>query len=49
MTARLLAKQLVEDRDFYEHCSKEAKANYRKYYDLEVWKSQMKIKLNDTE
>ena len=47
MTARLLAKQLKEDKDFYEHCSKEAKANYRKYYDLDAWKSQMKIKLED--
>ena len=47
MTARTLAKQLVEDKDFYEHCSKEAKANYQKYYALEVWEAQMKIKLDD--
>ena len=49
ITARLLAKQLVEDKDFYEHCSKEAKANYRKYYGLEVWQSQMKIRLDERE
>jgi len=49
MVARDLAKKLIEDEDFYKHCSRQAKANYRKYYDLEVWKSQMKIKLNDTE
>jgi uncharacterized membrane protein YfbV (UPF0208 family) len=46
MVARNLAKKLIEDKDFYEHCSKEAKANYRKYYDLGVWKSQMKLKLD---
>ncbi len=46
MVARDLAKQLIEDKDFYEHCSKEAKANYQKYYALEVWKEQMKIKLD---
>jgi len=47
MVARNLAKRLVEDKDFYEHCSKTAKENYRKYYDLEVWKSQMKTRLNE--
>jgi hypothetical protein len=47
MVARDLARKLVEDKGFYEHCSKEAKANYRKYYDLEVWKSQMKMKLDE--
>ena len=45
--ARLLAKQLRDDKDFYEHCSKEAKANYQKYYALDVWKLQMKAKLED--
>lgn len=45
MTARLLAKQLKEDKDFYEHCSREAKANYQKYYTLDVWQRQMKTKL----
>jgi hypothetical protein len=47
ITARLLAKQLVEDKDFYEHCSKEAKQNYQKYYALEVWKEQMKMRLDE--
>ena len=47
--ARDLALRLRDDQDFYDKCSKEAKANYRKYYDLEIWKEQIKIKLNDTE
>jgi hypothetical protein len=47
ITAKLLAKQLVEDKDFYEHCSKEAKQNYQKYYALEVWKEQMKMRLDE--
>ena len=47
MGARLLAKQLVQDKDFYEQCSKEAKENYQKYYALKVWKEQMKAKLED--
>jgi hypothetical protein len=47
ITARLLAKQLVEDKNFYEHCSKEAKQNYQKYYALEVWKEQMEIVLKN--
>ena len=47
MGARLLAKQLVQDKDFYEQCSKEAKENYQKYYALRVWKEQMKAKLED--
>lgn len=46
MTARSLARKLVEDKDFYEHCSKEAKQNYQKYYALEVWKEQMKTRLS---
>lgn len=45
-TARDLAKQLVEDKDFYEHCSKEARENYKKYYGLEVWKNDIKRKLD---
>jgi hypothetical protein len=49
MVARDLARKLVEDKDFYEHCSKTARENYRKYYDLEVWKEEMKLRLDDTE
>ena len=45
-TARQLAKRLKEDKDFYKHCSKEAKANYRTYYDLKGWKDDMKRKLD---
>jgi hypothetical protein len=45
--ARDLALRLRDDEDFYNKCSEEAKVNYRTHYDLEVWKSQMKIKLNE--
>ena len=41
-TARHLAKRLVEDKDFYEHCSVTAKRNYQEYYTLTVWKEKMK-------
>ena len=46
-SARRLTKLLVEDKDFYQLCSKVAKENYRKYYDLETWKVQMKTRLNE--
>jgi hypothetical protein len=46
ITARELAKKLVEDKDFYEHCSNTAKENYKEYYGLEVWKQQMKQRLD---
>jgi len=45
-TARHLAKQLKEDEGFYEECSKIAKRSYREYYSLEVWKENMKRKLD---
>lgn len=48
-TARHLAKQLKEDKGFYEHCSKMAKESYREYYSLEVWKELMKRKLDTFE
>lgn len=35
--ARRLAQRLVSDKDFYASCSKEAKKNYRRYYDVSVW------------
>ena len=41
-TARDLAKQLRDDKDFYEHCSKMAKESYKQYYSIEVWKEHMK-------
>jgi hypothetical protein len=39
-TARKLAIKL-KDPDFYNECSKQAKENYRKFYDIEVWKSKI--------
>ena len=40
-TARQLARRLNTDTEFFMHCSKTAKENYTKYYDLEIWKSKM--------
>ena len=40
-TARQLAHRLNTDTEFFMHCSKTAKENYTKYYDLELWKSTM--------
>jgi hypothetical protein len=39
--AAYLAKRLKKDELFYEHCSKTAKENYRKHYDIQVWKSKI--------
>ena len=45
-TARELAKRLVEDKEFYEQCSKEARENYLSNYSLEEWKRHMNKALN---
>jgi hypothetical protein len=45
-TARHLAKQLKEDKSFYDKCSKVAKQSYREYYSLDFWKESMKRKLD---
>lgn len=45
-TARELAKKLVEDKDFYNECSKEARNNYLEQYSLDYWKSKMYKILN---
>jgi len=42
--ARTLAKMLKEDTLFYEECSNQCKANYRKFYDIEQWKSKINLK-----
>lgn len=42
-TARKLAIKL-KDPDFYNECSKQAKENYRKFYDIEQWKSKINLK-----
>lgn len=47
-TARELAKQLVEDKDFYDQCSKEARKNYLEEYSLDQWKRTMLITLDAT-
>ena len=43
--ARRLAKELKEDKEFYEYCSSYAKEMYRKYYSVEVWKNTVLSKL----
>jgi len=35
--ARILAKRLVEEKDFYEACSIKAKENYQVYYNKELF------------
>jgi hypothetical protein len=46
-TARKHAVALRDDLEFYQMCSKHAKANYEKYYSLEVWKNKVKIILDE--
>ena len=41
--ARILAKRLKEDNDFYKECSETAKANYQKYYNIEIWKNKINL------
>ena len=41
--ARILATRLKEDKEFYVKCSKTAKANYQKYYNIETWKKTIKL------
>ena len=43
--ARELARQLKEDKDFYELCSKSAKELYEKHYTKKVWLKEMKKKI----
>lgn len=44
--ARDLAKRLVEDKDFYQRCSEDAKHFYSTNYSLEIWKQDMLKILN---
>jgi hypothetical protein len=46
-SARKMALNLKTDKEFYRDCNKYAKANYRKYYSLEVWKENMNVILNE--
>lgn len=40
-TAVKLAKQLKEDKNFYEDCSYKAKNNYELFYSIDSWKDRM--------
>ena len=40
-SARLLAKQLKDDEDFYNECSKSAIENYNKHYHESVFLTKM--------
>jgi len=46
MGARELATRLVEDKDFYQRCSEDAKHFYNSNYSLEEWQRQMLKILN---
>ena len=41
--ARILAKRLKEDKEFYKECSETAKANYQKHYNIEIWKNKINL------
>jgi hypothetical protein len=41
--AKKLAKRLASDKEFYILCSNKAKENYRKYYDIKIWKNKINI------
>lgn len=41
-SAKSMLKELHNNKDFYEECSKSAKENYEKYYNLDRWKARMK-------
>ena len=44
-SARKLATQLRDDKDFYNECSEIAKVNYKNYYSQEVWTERIKREL----
>ncbi len=46
-SARTLAKELKEDKDFYNECSKTAKESYQQYYSIDIWKEKMYSVLNE--
>ena len=41
--ARILALRLKEDKEFYKQCSKTAKDNYKKYYNIETWQKTINL------
>jgi hypothetical protein len=42
-SSREKAKKLRNDKDFYLHCSKESKKNYKKYYTKEKFLKNLKL------
>lgn len=44
-SARMKAQMLKNDEEFYNYCSVVAKENYNEYYSVEVWKSEMLVKI----
>jgi hypothetical protein len=42
-SARKLAIRLRDDHDFYDECSKTALENYKKYYNIDIWKSKINL------
>ena len=44
--ARRMVMDLKNDIEFYQDCSKYAKANYQRFYSLEVWKENINVILN---
>jgi hypothetical protein len=42
-TARKLAIRLRDDSEFYNECSKTASENYKKYYNINIWKSKINL------
>lgn len=41
--AAQLAQRLVDEPDFYEECSRVSKENYKKYYNIDIWKSKISL------
>ena len=41
--ARILAIRLKEDTEFYKKCSKTAKDNYKKYYNIKIWQKTINL------
>lgn len=42
--AQYLANRLRKDQLFYEHCCKTAKQNYKRFYNIEKWKTQINLR-----
>jgi len=42
-TARTLAIRLRDDQEFYNNCSKMALENYKKYYNIDIWRTRINL------